>query len=101
MDGDLRVVLTVARPTTKEPAKRMTKTKAEPTIDAPAATKMPLMPYANPHRVTNVVCPIAGGKHTATRQERLTLVFGMTRLRTLVPITTLMISQPNFILLMS
>jgi len=28
MDGDLRVVLTVARPSTKEPAKRTTKTKA-------------------------------------------------------------------------
>ena len=28
MDGDLRVVLTVARPRTNEPPKRMTKTKA-------------------------------------------------------------------------
>ena len=46
--------------------RRMTKTMAEPTIDPPAAIKKPFMPYAKPHSVTSVVCPISGGNETHT-----------------------------------
>ena len=42
------------------------KAVADPTREPPAAKKKPFMPYAKPHKVTTVVCPIHGGNEMST-----------------------------------
>lgn len=61
------------------------KTKADPTIEAGAASQNPFMPYAKPHNVIRVVYPISGGKQART--ETRVSEIGEER-REDIPITT-------------
>lgn len=45
---------------------KVTNAAAEPTTEAVAEIKKPFMPYAKPHKVTSVVCPMRGGNDTKT-----------------------------------